>query len=107
MKKIIITIAALALTSTSVFAKNECYILTENIVGSYSEETMARIQNTSGDQEKINVTNDAIQKNLAVPLKIGTKFCDAGEYNWMWYRKKINANGTFLWIRDNVLAEKI
>lgn len=106
-KNMIVTLAIIAFASTSVCAKNECYILTEDIVGTYSQETLERIQNTSVDQEKINLTAEAIQKNLAVPLKIGIKFCDAGEYNWTWYRKRIHASGTLLWIKDNVKAEKL
>lgn len=106
-RKIIVALTALAFASTSVYAKNECYILTENIVGTYSQETLERIQNTSGEQEKINVTAEAIQNKLAVPLKIGTKFCDSGEYNWTWYRKRVNTSGTLLWIKENVLAEKL
>ncbi len=105
-RKMIVALTALALSS-SVYAKNECYILTENIIGTYSQQTLERIQNVNDDQEKVNVITAAIQNNLAVPLKIGTKFCDAGEYNWTWYRKRVHASGTLLWIKENVLAEKL
>lgn len=100
MNKIILIYLAL---STLLFAADQCYILTESTIGTYSQDTLTKIQSNKG------LTDDAVKNNLAVELKTGTQFCDTSDHNWNWYRKRIQlkTNGAFLWIVDTVKADKI
>lgn len=100
MNKLILTSLAL---SALLFGADQCYILTEPTVGTYSQDTLAKIQSNKG------LTDDAVKNNLAVELKTGTQFCDTSDHNWNWYRKRIQLkpNGASLWIVDTVKAEKI
>lgn len=100
MKKMLLTALTLA---SMVQASESCYILAEPTVGTYSQDTLSKIQSNK------NLAQGALQNALAVELRPGMQFCDTGVSNWSFHQKKVQlkGSGALLWIIDTTKAEAI